>query len=121
MSKTILVVEDEKILRDILVDYLSSKGYEVCKASTGEDALQAIEDKLPELVILDVELPDMNGIEVLKQTKAKYENIVFLVVSGNQSEHIASKAIKYGAFDYIGKPINIEDLEEKFLKQIFPV
>lgn len=119
MSHSILVVEDEKVLREILVDYLITQGYKAIPAETGGRALEIISENSLDLVLLDVELPDMTGIDVLREAKQNYPELVFLILTGNQKEEIAKEAIVHGAFDYLVKPIDIEILNQKYIKQIF--
>ena len=111
MRKRILIVDDERSLLESLEMFLSEKGYEVCCAMTAEEALQKNDSFKPDVVILDVRLPDMDGIEVLRnlRRKAKKSNVIIITAFHDMDTTIS--AMKSGACEYIPKPIDIEELE----------
>lgn len=118
--KKILVVEDDQMMREIVVEFLKDKNFEVFEASSGSEALAIIDNEKPNLVLQDVCLPDMTGLQVMEQGKATSPETIFLVVTGLEEEETARKAIALGAFDYLVKPINFEELQQRFLDQLFP-
>ncbi|HQG83893.1 MAG TPA: sigma-54 dependent transcriptional regulator [Syntrophales bacterium] len=132
MYKTILVVDDEESICQSLRGILSDEGYEVRTAGSGEDALKAIEEDVPDLVLLDIWLPGMDGLEALKIIKAETPQVPVIMMSGHGTIETAVKATKLGAFDFIEKPISLEKVvllvnhalalvrleeENRFLKQ----
>ncbi|MBI5885108.1 MAG: sigma-54-dependent Fis family transcriptional regulator [Deltaproteobacteria bacterium] len=106
--KTIMVVDDEKDIRDSLSGVLSDEGYDVVTAGSSEDALRLIEGALPELVLLDIWLPGMDGTEALKHIKALYPLLPVIMISGHANIETAVKTTKLGAYDFIEKPLSLD-------------
>ena len=108
----ILIADDEPSLRNIITTILEAANYSVCAVCCGEEALNAFKDEPFDLVMLDVNMPDMDGFEVLKRLKpmfeGKYIPVVFLTVS-TEIEH-KLKALKSGAVDYLVKPVSPDEL-----------
>ena len=111
MSKgKILVVDDEDIVRTSCSRTLSPEGYEVKLAKNGSEGLKmAREDKF-DLVLTDLKMPDMDGIEVLRIIKEQWPETEVIIVTGYQTVDTAVKAIKLGAYDYIEKPFTPDAL-----------
>ena len=111
MSKgKILVIDDEDIVRTSCSRTLSPEGYEVKLAKNGSEGLKmAREDKF-DLVLTDLKMPDMDGIEVLRSIKEKWPKTEVIIVTGYQTVDTAVKAIKLGAYDYIEKPFTPDAL-----------
>ncbi len=108
MYKTILVVDDEDSICKVLKGILADEGYEVLTAGTGEDALKMVDDELPDLVLLDIWLPGIDGLETLKHIKDKHSTIPVVMISGHGTIESAVKSTKLGAFDFIEKPLSLE-------------
>jgi len=108
MYKTILVVDDEESICQSLKGILSDEGYEVLTAKSGEEALKMTEEEQPDLVLLDIWLPGIDGIDVLKAVKQEYPQIQIIMMSGHGTIETAVKATKLGAFDFIEKPLSLE-------------
>ena len=106
----ILVVDDEESVREMLVTYLETEGYDVSTADSGVSALPAIEDFKPQIVLLDIRMPDMDGLQCLRSIIKRNPDIAVVMMSGFVSEQIACKTLEIGAFDYINKPISFEHL-----------
>ncbi len=108
----ILVVDDEKAIRESLEDILMDEGFLVTSASTGREAISEIVNTQPDIVLLDLFLPGMSGIQVLEKLAEEnlMESLIVIVISGHGTIETAVKAIKLGAFDFIEKPINLERL-----------
>jgi DNA-binding response OmpR family regulator len=109
----ILVVEDDLDISKMLRIYFDSQGYEVLVANRGNDALEICRRKLPNVVVLDIQLPDIDGYEVCRQlrnnTRTSYVPIIFLTQKDERSDKIAG--LELGADDYITKPFDIEELK----------
>ncbi len=111
MSKgRILVVDDESFFRDLYAEVLEDEGFDVETASTGREALSIIESGSFDLVITDFVMPDIDGLEVLERTKQQNALTDVIVVTGHGTIESAIAALKGGAFDYIRKPVNHDEL-----------
>jgi two-component system nitrogen regulation response regulator NtrX len=108
MRKTILIVDDEKSICQSLGSILVDEGYEIISAGSGEEALKIIEDDPPNLVLLDIWLPGVDGLETLKIIKSRYPQIRVIMISGHGTIETAVKATKLGAFDFFEKPLSME-------------
>jgi len=108
MKKTILIVDDEESICQTLGGILTDEGYEVVTAGSGEEALRILEEEPPNLVVLDIWLPGMDGIEALKTIKAAHPHLQVVMMSGHGTIETAVKATKLGAFDFIEKPLSLE-------------
>ncbi|MBU2055010.1 MAG: sigma-54 dependent transcriptional regulator [Proteobacteria bacterium] len=108
MNKTILIVDDEESICQTLAGILVDEGYETIAAASGEEALRVVEEEMPSLVLLDIWLPGMDGIEVLNAIKAGHPQIQVIMMSGHGTIETAVKATKLGAFDFIEKPLSLE-------------
>lgn len=120
MRKKILVVDDEAIILKIINEELINEGYEVDTASDGEEASIKIKQKKYDLVILDNKMPKKSGIDVLKEIKDIKPNIIVIMMTAFGTINNAVEAMKLGAFDYITKPFENNDLIYK-VKQAFKV
>lgn len=107
----VLVVDDEPEAVELLVEFLSSKGYEVLTAGGGEEALRRVKEDRPHLVLLDIRMPKMNGIEVLRRIREIDPEMGVIMVTAVNEEDMGRKALELGAFDYIVKPLDLKYLE----------
>ena len=107
----ILVVDDDQALADNLVEYLSKLGYQAAAAYGGREALTMFEQGDFQLVITDLKMPEMDGMELLDAVKELDSRVVVMVITGYGSIESAVDAIKRGAFDFIPKPFQMEELE----------
>jgi DNA-binding response OmpR family regulator len=107
----VLVVDDEPDAVELLQEFLTSKGYEVATAFSGDEALRKIKEERPHLVLLDVRMPGMNGLDVLRQVRQFDQEVGVIMVTAVNEEDTGREALKLGAFDYIVKPLNLEYLE----------
>ncbi len=118
--KTILIVDDDYFLVDILGFTLEQSGYKVLKAQNGEEALEVIKDKKPNLVLADIMMPRMSGFqmreEMNKDESIKNIPVIFLTAKGSQTDK--EKGEQIGAVDYIVKPFNLTDLLKRIEKAI---
>jgi len=108
----ILIVDDEIEICSIFYDFFTPKGHNVMKATSGKEALEILKKQKPNLVFLDIRMPEMGGIEVLKEIKKIDNSIVVIMVTVVNDEIMAKKAIKLGAYDYVTKPLSFDYLEK---------
>lgn len=108
--KTILVVDDEDGVRESVREVLSDEGYRVVDTADGTQVLDIIRSERPELVLLDIWMPQMDGIGLLKEIKSREPGINVVMVSGHGNIHTAVTATKFGAFDFIEKPVSLDGL-----------
>jgi two-component system response regulator HydG len=106
----ILVVDDEQIVRESLANWLKEDGYQVESAESGPQALERIQSASFHIVLLDLKMPEMNGIQVLQEIKKNFSDIEVIIMTAYGSIHTAVEAIKEGAFDYIVKPFDPEEV-----------
>ncbi len=106
----ILVVDDEQIVRESLANWLKEDGYQVETAESGPQALERIQSASFHIVLLDLKMPEMNGIQVLQEIKKNFSDIEVIIMTAYGSIHTAVEAIKEGAFDYIVKPFDPEEV-----------
>ena len=110
MSPTLLIVDDDERVRLLLEDFFTNEGYRITLASCGKEALEKFVEIAPDLVLLDIRLPDIDGIEVLEELKRLNKECPVIMVTGYASVASAIKAMKLGAEDYIIKPFRLHDL-----------
>lgn len=108
--KRILVVDDEAFVRQAVAEFLTRHGYDVTAAESGSRALELLSEFQPDLVLLDVFMPEMDGLEVLRRIRQRPERPGVLMVTAAVDTAIARKAIQYGAWDYITKPFKFDQL-----------
>lgn len=109
--KKILIIDDEEMLCESLKDILEDEGYEVLTATNSLSALTQIEDSTPDVIISDINLPDINGLELLKRIKREYPGIEIIIMTGYGEAEVCLEAKEKGAFEYIVKPLNIPILK----------
>lgn len=110
MSK-ILVIDDDRSICESLKLYLTEEGYEIHTASTGTEGLNKFVGILPDVVILDIRLPDIDGFTVLEDLREDDEKVKVIMITAHHDMETTIKAMKEGAFDYIHKPINVDELD----------
>ncbi len=118
-KKAILVVDDNPTHLNLLGVKLSRKGYRLITAQSGEEALKAIELERPGLVLLDMMMPKMSGIEVLKKIKGIDSEIPVAMVTAVWDKEEGKKCFEAGAYEYITKPVDFNRLETAILVKLF--
>jgi two-component system response regulator AtoC len=108
--KSILIIDDDGLIRKTLSAHLS-KSYEVSQAEDGEKGLQQYDENMPDLVILDIRLPDMSGLEVLNKMREKNKNANIIIITAFDDMKTTVEAIKLGAFEYLVKPLDYVELD----------
>ena len=108
----VLVVDDEAEVRALLEDFLAPKGYRVRSVADGAAALREVIKEAPDLVLLDIDMPRLDGIEALRAIRAVAREVRIVMISGKASLDTAKQALVYGAFDYIAKPFDLDHVSE---------
>lgn len=108
MNDTILVVDDEVSICQSLKAILKDEGYQVLVAGSGEEAIKVVDEEMPQLVLLDIWLPGIDGLETLKAIKAAHPNVLVIMMSGHGTIETAVRSTKLGAFDFIEKPLSLD-------------
>lgn len=116
--KRILVVDDEKVICDALGKFLSRKGYQVATAQSGEEAIECVKKEKPHLILLDIMMPGLGGIETLKRIKAIDKEVAVVMITAVNEDDIGRKCMELGAYDYITKPLNIDYLETVLMTKL---
>ncbi|MFQ5611117.1 MAG: response regulator transcription factor [Anaerolineae bacterium] len=108
----LLVVDDEFQIRNSLVRALTLKGYQVDPASSGRQALAMLADRPYDLMVLDLSMPGLNGVEVMRRARQMHPNLLIIILTGNASLESAIVAVKTHAVDYLCKPTSVHDIAE---------
>jgi len=106
----ILIADDEQVIRELLLKFLSKEGYEVEQAADGYDALDKIKKHNYDMLILDLKMPGINGMDVITKVNELNKDITIIVITGYATLETAKAAIKQGCFEYITKPFNMDDV-----------
>jgi DNA-binding response OmpR family regulator len=111
----ILVVDDEVEVCDFVKNFFSERNFEVITAYNGEEALHLIEAQTPEIVLLDIKMPVMDGMQMLKEVRRRNKHCKIIMVTAVDDTEKAQEARNYGAVGYITKPLSLEQLEQSVL------
>lgn len=106
----VLIVDDEEDFRETIIKRLKVRKLEACGADTGKAALDLLREKEFDVMVLDVKMPDMNGVDTLKAAKQIAPNVEVIMLTGHASMEFGMKGMQLGAFDYIMKPVPINEL-----------
>ena len=107
----VLVVDDDPNVGAMLRDLLTTLGYVVKNAVRGAEALLLVPVFEPNVVLLDLQMPGMSGIEVLDHLRRDHPGLPVIIVTGNEDEELARRTMRGGAFDYVAKPFTVEMLD----------
>src|SRR5882762_788868 len=110
MSETILVVDDEENIRHTLRGVLADEGFDVLEAPDGRRALELLEHVAPRLAIVDIWMPEVDGIELVQRMRAQAPGVPIIVISGHGTIETAVRVIRLGAFDFLEKPFPLDAL-----------
>ncbi|UCE82460.1 MAG: response regulator [Deltaproteobacteria bacterium] len=110
MADTVLVVDDEQEIRDLLDSFLTAQGYEVILAADGKEAIELAGTENPQAIILDIKMPGIDGIEVCKRLKEKEETRLIPVIMITGFEDNKIEALEMGADDFVNKPFDMAEL-----------
>jgi len=117
-NKKILVVDDQFGIRILLNEIFQKAGYQTFQAANGAQALALVKKEEPELVILDMKIPGMDGLEILKRIKKDYENIKVIIMTAYGELDMIQEAMEVGAVTYFSKPFDIDELMETVRTQL---
>jgi len=112
----LLLVDDEEAYVNVLSKRLAKRNFEVTKALSGTQAIQALRKDEFDVAVLDLKMQDMDGIQLLKVFKKMLPQMAVIMLTGHGSEQAALEGTQFGAFDYLTKPCEFEDLVEKILQ-----
>ncbi|MBT8378210.1 MAG: response regulator [Ignavibacteria bacterium] len=112
----ILLVDDEKEFVETLSERIKMREHDSVVALDGEQALKKLEDEIPDVVVLDLKMPGIDGMEVLKRIRKAYPKVQVIMLTGHGSEKDEEEARKLGAFEYLEKPVEIDKLMMKIKK-----
>lgn len=108
--KKILIVDDEEEIVEFMRNFLKRKGSRVFTAVNGEEAEDIFDSNKPDIVLLDITLPGINGMDLLKKFKGQNKKTVIIMITGKNDPELRSKAKRYGAYKYITKPLDLKEL-----------
>ena len=117
-SGKVMVIDDEVEVRLVLSEFLASRGYDVTMAESGLEALGLLQSATPDVVLLDVSMPEMDGVETLKRLLSASPGLSVIMVTANADVGVTSKLLALGAADYIPKPFDLEYLDQAISIQI---
>jgi DNA-binding NtrC family response regulator len=117
-SPTVLLVDDDATFREVLSGELERLGFQVSGAGSGEEALRAVAKLEPQVVLLDLQLPDVSGLQVLERLRERCPASEVIMLTGHGSFDTAIQAIRMGAFDYVAKPCPLDELEVRIQRAL---
>lgn len=118
LKRKVLVVDDEAPIREVLRRYFSRKGFEVILANSGKEALEFFNQYKPHIVLLDILMPDTNGLEILAELKRILPSVKVIIISAVKNEQVFHKCLELGALDYIVKPFELWNLDARILGKL---
>ncbi|MFO7459920.1 MAG: response regulator, partial [Desulfatiglandales bacterium] len=116
MAVKVLLVDDEKEFVDLLGERMSARGMEVSSTTSAADALKIAEEQTFDAIVLDLMMPEMDGLEVLKNLKAKRPELQVILLTGHGTIEKGVEAMRLGAMDFVEKPADLDALTEKIKK-----
>ncbi len=114
----VLVVDDESTIRDMLIEFLTNHGFTAEGAEDGPKALALARRIKPQVILLDVAMPGMNGLETLKKLQEQSSGAAVIMISGHADHEMALQALDLGAYDFIQKPLDFKYLERTLITRI---
>lgn len=116
--KKILVVDDEPEVRDLMEHFLADKGFEVRAAENGRLGLKVLESFTPDLVLLDMHMPELDGVGTLRELARRWPALPVIVVTVNEDVETTARLLQLGAADYVPKPFDLDYLEQAISIQL---
>ncbi len=114
----VLVVDDDDEVQEVLARFLADAGYEVIQAEDGHAALDAVERERPDLVLLDIALPGLDGVETLRRLIIRHPDLRVIMVTANAEIPMTTRLVAMGAVDYVPKPFDLEYLHQAVRVQV---
>lgn len=114
----LLIVDDEVEICDFLKSFFEERSYDVKSATSGEAALKVVEEFNPKVILLDIKMPGIDGVEVLKRVKSKHPKIKVIMVTALETRDKIEECLRLGADNYITKPLSLEYLENDVREKI---
>lgn len=111
LNGRILIVDDEEDICNTLSDFLKECGYEVLQATSGTEAIRLVKAARPHLILLDIRMPEMDGLEILRRVRAVDQEVGVIMITAFTDITIAQESLKSGASDFVTKPIDLDYLE----------
>lgn len=111
----VMLVDDEEAFVTTLSDRIQRRDFSSSVAYTGEQALQIVDDQVPDVMILDLKMPGIGGMEVLRRVKKAYPKVQIIILTGHGSEKDKKEALSLGAFNYLQKPVQIDELARQII------
>lgn len=115
----ILVVEDDDSIRVALRDFLGWMGLEVFLCERGREAMGLVQKHHPQIVLLDLKMPDIDGVKILEALRAAHPEIAVMLISGNKDTELARRCMEMGACDYFTKPFDLNYLQKSIVTKMF--
>lgn len=112
-----LIVDDEEKIREVLSRFFTLRGFSVLTAGSGAEAIQQLDAGAPDYLLLDIRMPDMSGLDVLRIAKARHPKVRVVMVTGHEDEALMQQAFELGAADYVTKPLNFD--EQRWARAFF--
>ena len=109
MAKTLLIVDDERQICEVLARFFTARGFRTLTASSGREAIDTLTAETPDYLLLDLLMPDLSGLEVLKVVRTKWPNLKVVVVSALEDQQVTEQAFQLGASDYVQKPFQLNE------------
>ena len=113
----LLIVDDELDVREFSASFFRKRGFDVSAASSGREALDSVARECPDLILLDIRMDAMSGIEVLKELRQNNNPVKVVMVSGLEEDQIVKETMTLGALGFIHKPLILEELEKVVLRE----
>ena len=107
----VLIIDDEAAILNLMSKSCRQQGHDVTAVQTGKDGIKALESLQPELMIVDLLIGDMNGLDIIRYSEENHPSTQVIMVTGNGSVETAVEAMRLGAFDYLTKPFELADLQ----------
>lgn len=118
MPKKILIIDDELEICSMVTEFLIDAGYAAFYALSGPEGLAMIKRDVPDLLLLDIGMPGMDGVEIMRQLREDYPSLPVVVLTAHNDTDTVKKMLEYGVCEYLTKPINLETLSDQFVRDI---
>ena len=111
-AKKVMVVDDESAVCSMLAKFLTKKGYNPITALSGQEAIEKVKGQRPQIILLDIKMPGMDGIETLQKIREIDKNVGIIMITAVKNDEVGRKCMRMGAYDYVTKPLGLDYLED---------